>query len=140
MISLLKIWNMFFGGRYLILMMGGFSVYAGLLYNDIFSLSVNIFSSKWRVPAGIYQFEGSPANWLDSAQLEPSPFHRTIYNNFTFTVDDASYLGSPYPFGLDPVGFLFVFAATFYIKFRFCARRTMFDFNKYKISLFYTYL
>lgn len=100
---------MFFGGRYLILMMGAFSVYAGLLYNDIFSLSVNFFGSKWRAPPGVYKFESStsPESWLKSAQLNPSPYsmtqNATGYRFYNLTAEDAQYIGSPYPFGIDPV-------------------------------------
>ena len=37
-------------GRYMILLMGFFAVYCGLLYNDFFSLGLDVFGSKWELP------------------------------------------------------------------------------------------
>lgn len=34
-------------GRYMMAMMGFFAVYAGLVYNDCFSLGLNLFGSRW---------------------------------------------------------------------------------------------
>uniref|UniRef100_A0A8D9A892 V-type proton ATPase subunit a n=1 Tax=Cacopsylla melanoneura TaxID=428564 RepID=A0A8D9A892_9HEMI len=78
-----EIWKIFFGGRYIILLMGIFSMYTGLIYNDVFSKSLNLFGSYWKVN-------------YDSS---------TLASNKDLTLDPkgADYDQIPYPFGLDPV-------------------------------------
>ncbi|XP_055847307.1 V-type proton ATPase 116 kDa subunit a 1 isoform X2 [Episyrphus balteatus] len=78
-----EIWNIFFGGRYIIFLMGVFSMYTGLIYNDIFSKSLNIFGSHWKI-----QYNVSTVMTNKQLQLNPE-------------FDD--YEGYPYPFGMDPV-------------------------------------
>lgn len=100
---------MFFGGRYLILMMGAFSVYAGFLYNDIFSKSLNLFQSSWRVPNAEYFNTTDPHPLGYRVQLNPTPYYTPDPSingeprNWYYAEERSQYTGTPYPFGLDPV-------------------------------------
>lgn len=77
-----EIFNMFFAGRYIVLLMGVFSIYTGLLYNDVFSKSLNIFGSSWSA-------EDLPKGGLYAKHIQLNPA--------------TSYRKGPYPFGMDPV-------------------------------------
>ncbi|XP_039445165.1 V-type proton ATPase 116 kDa subunit a 1-like isoform X2 [Culex pipiens pallens] len=78
-----EIWNIFFGGRYIILLMGLFSMYTGFIYNDIFSKSMNIFGSSWKI-----QYNTSTV--MTNKELQMNPGSNDLNE-------------SPYPVGLDPV-------------------------------------
>ncbi|XP_029406648.2 V-type proton ATPase 116 kDa subunit a 1 isoform X3 [Bactrocera dorsalis] len=78
-----EIWNIFFGGRYIIFLMGVFSMYTGLIYNDIFSKSLNVFGSHWHV-------NYNRTTVLNNKHLQLNP-------------STADYEGEPYPFGMDPI-------------------------------------
>ncbi|XP_015584692.1 V-type proton ATPase 116 kDa subunit a isoform X2 [Cephus cinctus] len=78
-----EIWNIFFGGRYIVFLMGLFSMYTGFIYNDFFSKSLNIFGTYWKV-----NYNWTTVSSLPSLQLDPN---------------GTDYLQRPYPIGMDPV-------------------------------------
>uniref|UniRef100_A0A8C5A581 V-type proton ATPase subunit a n=1 Tax=Gadus morhua TaxID=8049 RepID=A0A8C5A581_GADMO len=81
-----EIFNMVFAGRYIILLMGLFSIYTGLIYNDCFSKSLNMFGSGW------IQFSrtGLLAHTSYNALLQLDPAVPGVFNG-------------PYPLGIDPI-------------------------------------
>jgi len=70
-------------GRYMIAMMGFFAVYAGFLYNDMFSLGLNLFGSRWEFENQEYY------NVEEGSEAEQTAAYGSAE--------------SVYPFGLDPM-------------------------------------
>uniref|UniRef100_A0A8C1TKS7 V-type proton ATPase subunit a n=1 Tax=Cyprinus carpio TaxID=7962 RepID=A0A8C1TKS7_CYPCA len=91
-----EIWTTFFDGRYIILMMGLFSIYTGLIYNDCFSKSLNIFGSAWNTK---HTFLGN----------------ETLQTNALLTLDPnvSGVFSGPYPLGIDPIWNMAVNRLTF---------------------------
>jgi V-type H+-transporting ATPase subunit a len=76
--QLSEIPSMIFGGRYLLLLMGAFALYAGTIYNDLFSCPIDTFGSHWDLPgahsnrsAGVQDFSGVPYPY----GVDPSWYH-----------------------------------------------------------------
>jgi len=85
-----EIFKIFFGGRYIILLMSFFSIYTGLIYNDIFSVSINLFGSHWSTKGlTLTASESEPLKMSTMIMLDPK--------------DPFAYSNTSYPFGLDPV-------------------------------------
>uniref|UniRef100_A0A669QED5 V-type proton ATPase subunit a n=1 Tax=Phasianus colchicus TaxID=9054 RepID=A0A669QED5_PHACC len=85
-----EIWQMFFKGRYLILLMGAFSIYTGFIYNECFSKATVIFPSAWSVAT-----MANHSSW-SSAYL-------ATHQSLTLDPNVTGVFRGPYPFGIDPI-------------------------------------
>jgi len=69
--------------RYMFMFMGFYAVYAGLIYNDCFSLGLNLFGSRWI-------FDGQDYGTVNEGEAASS-------------IAEYGSNESVYPFGLDPI-------------------------------------
>ncbi|XP_014669028.1 PREDICTED: V-type proton ATPase 116 kDa subunit a isoform 1-like [Priapulus caudatus] len=105
-----EIWNTFFGGRYIILLMALFSIYTGLIYNDFYSKSVNLFGTAWH---SNYTKDVLVAN--KQLQMCPNKNNCVGPNN---KVIPTNYRGYPYPLGMDPIWMISVNMITYSNSFK----------------------
>ncbi|XP_077967599.1 V-type proton ATPase 116 kDa subunit a 1-like isoform X2 [Styela clava] len=94
-----EFWEMIYGGRYIIFLMGAFSIYTGFLYNECFSRSLNIFGSAWNASAMEYTNKTLDDTTLKFLTLDPArpgvmKGSGGPYPNVT---------SDPYPYGMDPI-------------------------------------
>ncbi|OQS02153.1 vacuolar proton translocating ATPase A subunit, partial [Thraustotheca clavata] len=82
-----------YGGRYMITLMGVFAMYAGFVYNDFFSLPLNLFGSKWQYPDNCEELG------LRHEKCQAYYHYDGVKNGTT----DVSNGHNVYGFGLDPI-------------------------------------
>jgi V-type H+-transporting ATPase subunit a len=70
-----------YNARYFVAMMGFYAIFAGLMYNDFFSIGLNLFGSRWVVD----REEGG-----------------SIYFKADYDITNSGAGRGPYPFGVDP--------------------------------------
>ncbi|KAF0989232.1 hypothetical protein HZS_6627 [Henneguya salminicola] len=80
--------GMLYHGRYIILLMGLFSLYTGIIYNDIFSKSVYLWASSWSLP--------TPGSNCINELVSNSATTPVVLDPILCA------LPNPYPIGVDP--------------------------------------
>eukprot|EP00079_Xenopus_tropicalis_P030733 XP_012826939.1 PREDICTED: V-type proton ATPase 116 kDa subunit a isoform X2 [Xenopus tropicalis] len=99
-----ELFTMMFSGRYIILLMGLFSIYTGLIYNDCFSKALNLFGSSWSVRP-MFTDTWSEDLLKHTSVLQLNPNVTGVFNG-------------PYPFGIDPIWSLATNKLTFLNSFK----------------------
>ncbi|EGT37910.1 CBN-VHA-7 protein [Caenorhabditis brenneri] len=88
-----EIFNTFYGGRYIMMLMGIFSIYTGMLYNDAFAKSFNVFGSGWANTFNETQIDW----WIARGARKKREFSLELVPETAFDIEKT------YPFGVDPI-------------------------------------
>lgn len=81
-----EMFGMIFDGRYIIVLMGLFSLYTGFIYNDIFSKSVSLFTSMFTPPRADGSCDLFSRGYVYPFGIDPRWNHASNNLNFTNAV------------------------------------------------------
>lgn len=78
-----ELFGMIFAARYILLLMSLFSIYSGLIYNDVFSKSVSLFTSMFNYDSSTGEAVVSSGSYVYPFGIDPLWNHAS--NNLNFT-------------------------------------------------------
>ncbi|KAF1744429.1 hypothetical protein MXB_2206 [Myxobolus squamalis] len=97
-----EMFGMIYAGRYIILLMGLFSLYTGLIYNEIFSKSTYLFQSSWILPSETSSGLTYPLPLIPSITDLKNMISKS--SSSSANLNPAHFSSSnPYPIGIDPI-------------------------------------
>ncbi|EZG43423.1 putative vacuolar proton translocating ATPase 116 kDa subunit A [Gregarina niphandrodes] len=87
-------------GRYMILMMGCFAIYSGIIYNDFFALGFNLYGSRYVInPVSTAAATDGTVHYMPNRDQDKSM--SDIVDDLDNTKKSSGTF--PYPFGIDPI-------------------------------------